>query len=81
MDEVVRSTPSSAPMRSMTPSISATDAVAATAIRSISPLTECSTRTCGMPFKAAVTARASVLSPELAGSAYKIEIGVIAARS
>ena len=46
IDEVVRSTPSSAPIRSMTWSISATDAVTATAIRSTSPLTECSTRTC-----------------------------------
>src|SRR5271167_4992739 len=64
IDEVVRSTPSSAPMRSMTWSISATDAVAATAIKSTSPLTECRTRTCGIPRSAAETARLS-LAPTL----------------
>ena len=42
MEEVVRSTPSNAPMRSMTSSICATEEVVATAIRSASPLTECS---------------------------------------
>src|SRR5271167_3324498 len=59
MEEVVRSTPSSAPIRSMTWSISATDAVAATAIRSTSPLTECRTRTCAIARSAALTARVS----------------------
>src|SRR5271167_4737915 len=64
MEEVVRSTPSSPPIRSMTWSISATDAVAATAIKSTSPLTECRTRTCGIPRSAAETARLS-LAPTL----------------
>jgi len=43
--EVVRSTPSRPPMRSISASSSPIDAAATMAIRSNGPLTECSTRT------------------------------------
>src|SRR5690606_32225481 len=47
MDDVVRSTPSSAPMRSVSTSMSPTLGTAPMAIRSWLPLTECSTRSSG----------------------------------
>src|SRR5205814_6922272 len=52
MAEVVRSTPSSAPMRSISASSSPIELAATIAIRSNGPLTECSTRTSGILRKA-----------------------------
>ena len=56
IDEVVRSTPSMAPMRSVNSSISATAVTTTIATRSNDPLTECRARTSAIARSASTTA-------------------------